>query len=295
MRYPLFLSVVLLALDFDASILGQEYPIKITRPTKAGVKYRLDGTGSVHEQQTIVTGGKTNRTARAHSMVFVGVAQVLETDAKGNAIKALLTVEKCVKTTGQSRLDLLPAGTAITATSTNGQTDFSLKDGSTLLPRDAELLRLVIPLYNGGIDDDELFGTAEQRRPGSSWPINSDAAARDMQKRKMEVKPEDIRGTTRFTVVTNMAGQDCLELRTEMHITGVTPPLPPGTRLTRSEVKASIAGLFPVDATRGRVSDSARWTIQSAFEGPTGPKKQLTTVDSIEERQTERRFTYLAD
>jgi hypothetical protein len=48
-----------------------------------------------------------------------------------------------------------------------------------------------------------------------------------------------------------------------------------------------------VNATHGRVSDSARVTIKLAFQGKTGPKKQETTVDSIQERQTERRFTYL--
>ena len=293
MRHLPFLFITFLAVAVSASVAAQDYAIKLTRLTKAGAKYRLDARGSLREQQTIVSGGKTNQAVRANSIMFSGLARVLETDAGGHEIKSAITIEKCVKTTGQSELDLLPAGKTLIATSTNGQTAFALADGSTLLPRDADLLRLVIPIYNGGTDEDSLFGSVEQRRPGSLWPINAAAVARDMQQRKMALKQEDVHGATKFVGVTNAAGREYLELRTEMQIINVAPPLPPATRMIRSEVSASFGGLFPVDPTRGRLSDSARWTIRLAFEGPVGPKKLETAVDSVEERESERRFTHM--
>jgi len=295
MRHFPFLSFVVLVAGLIASVSAQDYAIKMTRPAKAGVKYHLNASGSLLEQKAIITGGKTNLTSSEHRIELSGKAEVLEIDAKGHELKTAITIEKCVKTTGKSQLDLLPDGKTIIATSTNGQAIFAITDGATLLPGDAALLQLVVPLYDGSADPDELFGTAERQHLGSSWPINAAAVVRDMQQRGMDLKSEDIHGTTTFVSMTNVAGRDCFELRTEMQIKSMAPPLPLGTRLARSEVKTVFNFMLPVDATRERASDSAHFTIKLAYQGKTGPKKQEVMVEGVQERKSERRMTYLAE
>ncbi len=78
------------------------------------------------------------------------------------------------------------------------------------------MLSDLIDMSDASVSDSEVFGSTMPKKVGDSWPINADAAARQLTQEGLPVKPEDISGTMRFDNVVIRDGRDYLQLSTDL-------------------------------------------------------------------------------
>ena len=153
----------------------ETYAIKLSHPAKVGERYHVRIHGSNTEQMLVSLGRKTNARSNTVIVELEGEIKVLETDQRGHRTKYACTVGTCVTDTGRGKMKLFEKGDVIVTSAVNGKKDFSLNE--TNVSREAAAaLGIVLSVYTGGHDDDDIFGTKEPKRIGDAWAINSKAA-----------------------------------------------------------------------------------------------------------------------
>lgn len=282
----------ILVLAFTGTTVAQDYVIKLSRPKTVGLKFQVTGRGTEREELSFIVSGRTNRIVdNAFDLEFAAQSEVLEVDPKGHVTKAALTLDKCLKTSRQGNEELFPEGTVIVAASQDGKTLFSTKDGRPVPPAQSKVLNLVISIHRGGSDDDDIFGTTARQKVGSTWPINSEVARRDLEKKVPRFTLSAVKGSARLVGATKVDGVDCLNLSAELRIQA-SPSNLHGMKITQNELTANFAWSFPVDAARQKVTEKSEMTMNMALSGKL-PLLELDGVaQSCAQQTVERRYTY---
>jgi hypothetical protein len=293
-RLSRFLFTVV-TLTFVAGLVAQEYAIKLSRPSRVGLKRHVTARCTEREEQTFVVPGKTNHTENAYELDFAAEAEDLEVDAKGHVTKASFTLENCLKTSKQGREQLFTKGTVVVASSREGKTVFSTQGGQPIPPAADKVLSAAISVHNGGPDDDEVFGTTARQGIGSSWPANADLALRDLEKKMPGMTMSAGKGITRLVGTTKVDGVDCLELSAELQMRATPANPPAGMKVIQSDLTARLAGAFPVDPSRQPLTETMEMTMKMVMSGKVGPQHVDGVARMSAYRKTELKFSYPAE
>jgi hypothetical protein len=246
-----------------------DYAVRLARPAAAGEK-RL-AVGSLESDDHLAgkkagTASDERQTATIH---YVVATEILEVSARGNALRATLTVRRLTKESGGTTLELAKPGAVVSARLVGRERVFELA-GARLAPDLQTALAAALPLRaDDEPTDDDLFGTTQRRRVGESWPANADLFAR-FGAASVTFDPRDVAGTVTLAAVKPVHGEPCLEVRwklearhgafkagslplgfsgatSSMSVTGsalvpVAPALPPAGRETAIKAIADISG-----------------------------------------------------
>jgi hypothetical protein len=296
MKSRLFgLPFAFVLLAFVASAFAQEYAVKLSRPSRVGMKCHVTARGTEREERSLVASGRTNHTENAFDVDLAAESEVLQVDSEGHVTKASFTLENCLKTSKQGREQLFPKGTAIIASSQEGKTVFSTRDGQPIPPAESKVLSVVISVHNGGSDDDEVFGTAARQKVGNTWPAKADVALRDLAKKMPGMTLSAPEGSTRLVGTTKVDGVDCLELSAELRMRATPANLPPEMKILQNELAANSAGAYPVDPSRQPLTLTVEFTMKMATSGKFGPQHLEGTALMTAYRKSELRYNYPAD
>ena len=239
-------------------------------------------------------------------MRLEATVEVLALDAIGEEAKLACTVEKCTRITPEGETELVAKGKVLIAEGKGKDTVFTLKDGGEALSKEAtEALDLVISLdTNDTVNDDELFGTKEKKKPGESWPVGAEAVAKDSERVGVVVKPGDVEGSFRLDGIEKEGEVECLKLSGNLVVKklvakaddGEDDGLPEGFVVEGGSMEAKYAGLFPVDSSVGSLQESASMTfvthVKGKAPGGAGGAADEVTIESRVQRavEMERRF-----
>ena len=201
--------LALVSLTFVTGLVAQEYAIKLSRPSRIGLKRHVTPRCTEREEQTFVVPGRTNRTENTYDLDFAAEAEDVEVDAKGHVTKASFTLENCLKTSKQGREQLFPKGTVVVASSRQGRTVFSTQGGQPIPPAAGKVLSAAISVPEMKVIQSELtarlagaFPVDPSRQPmtqtmevtmkmvmsGKVGPQHLDGVARMSSYRKAELK-----------------------------------------------------------------------------------------------------------
>jgi hypothetical protein len=288
-----FIAIVTLA--FIASAYAQEYTIKLSRPSKVGLKRHVSARSTEREEQSLVVSGRTNHTENVFDVDFAAESEVLEVDPKGHVTKAAFTLENCLKTSKEGRQQLFPKATVIIASSQEGKTVFSTRDGQSIPSAESKALNSVISVHHGGADDDEIFGTAARQKVGSTWPVNTDVALRDLEKKMPGIALSVGKGSTRLVGTTKVEGLDCLELSAELRMQASPANSPPEMKVIQNDLGAKFAGSFPVDTSRQPLTETMEMTMKLTMSGKFGPQQLDGIARMSAYRKSELKFSYPAE
>jgi hypothetical protein len=278
------IRIVLLCavLLFTASrVIAQDYEIRLTRDAKAGEKYELTVSASVSKQMTMSSQGQVlQKNASSITAKLEGTVTVLEIDEMKREIKLSLLVSRCLASANGSaeEREALAKGTQVVAQMRDGRKEF-LIDGNAVSKDISEMLGMLISLPISQATDDDIFGTKEHRKVGDSWAVNSVKGAVDLYSKGMKVGAEDIKGSTKLEKLIVAGGTNCLQISSRMGMINITPPLPRGLTVTKSNVSATFSGEFPVDVSIRPLSETM--TVSMAFvakgrPAPDAPEVTLT-------------------
>jgi len=280
----------------------KEYEVKIARKIDVGTKYALTADGALIRQVSLTVGGQTsNQPDDGYGIHLEGTVEVLELDAIGEEAKVSCTVDKCTRITSKGQKELVPKGKVIIAEGKGKDTHFSLKDGGELSKEASEALDLAISLDTGDeYTDDEMFGTKQKQKVGSSWAVDGEKVAKDARRVGVIVKPEDVEGSFRLDGLEKAGDVECLKVSGSLKMKRLDRKddeddgLPEGFSVETGSMEAKYGGLFPVDPSVGSLSESASMTFVTKVKGKGGTnKKQDVTVESKVQRAAEMRRRFL--
>ena len=243
--------------------------MRLTRPAAAGEKRLAVGSLQSDDHLTGTRDGAPSDQRQASTIRYVVATEILEASARGNALRATLTVRRLVKESGGVSLELAKPGAVIAARLAGRERVFELQ-GARLAPDLQQALAAAVPLRaDDEPTDDDLFGTAQRRRAGESWPANGELFAR-FGSASVTFDPKDVAGTVTLAGVKPVHGVPCLEVRWKLDARrGAFQPgsLPEGFAGTTTTMSVSGSTLVPID---GALPPAARETSITAVADITG-------------------------
>lgn len=269
---------------------GDAYPIKLTRPVRAGQRYQYTADATVVQSMTANISGQT-RTINPRSLAvhLEAVEHIMAVNALGEPTEALYAVEKCTVREGKKVRNVLQPGVNVTAEAGKWKPRLNV-DRGTLTIQDEILLRAVIALPSAdNVSDDQCYGTEKPQKVGGEWPARADAVARSYSAAGVAVKKANVSGSVKLKDVTTLDGVPCLRVQGRAVINHFVPPdndLPPDMRITDSDVEYKFTKVLPVDPAGACLSDSYSMRVNLKLKtdmakiGPnvTVDGKLLTTV-----------------
>jgi hypothetical protein len=269
---------------------GDAYPVKLTRPVRAGQRYQYTADATVVQSMTANVSGQTRTiNPRSRSVRLEAVEHVVAVNALGEPTETVYAVEKCTVREGKKVRNVLQPGVNVTAEAGKWKPRLNV-DRGTLTIQDELLLRAVIGLPSAdNVSDDQCYGTDKPQKVGGEWPVRPEAVARSIAAAGVAVKKGDVSGTVRLRDVTTVDGVPCLRVQGRAVISHFLPPdndLPREMRVTDSTVEYKFTKLVPVDPAGAILSDSYSMRVNLKLKtdmAKIGPNvavdgKLLTTV-----------------
>jgi hypothetical protein len=251
---------------------AKDYVVKLSRPDKVGLKYRLEARETKKQSMAIHKGAAELKKEESRTTVILhAVVEVLKVTAKGEPLEKKVTIEKFVDAKDEP---LLKKGDVVTAKTVAGKTVYRMEKRD-LDGRAAEFLGdLVKTKTTSSADDDAVFGSKTPRKVGESWKIDAKPLAKDLK-----LKPENIGGTVTLEAVEKHAGQNCLRIAIDLKMDAV----PPGAKLAMNgfkaksaDVRMKIGGLVPVDPKRHSPGEWMRAITKAEWVGDTPARKDVS-------------------
>ncbi len=248
---------------------ARDYAVRLARPAAAGEKRLAVGSLESDDHLAGTKAGAASDQRQTATIHYVVATEILEVSARGNVLRATLTVRRFTKESGGTTVELAKPGAVVSARLVGRERVFELA-GARLAPDLQTALAAALPLHaDDEPTDDDLFGTTQRRRVGESWPANAELFAR-FGAASVTFDPQDVAGTVTLAAVKPVHGEPCLEVRwklearhgafkagslplgfsgatSSMSLTGsalvpVAPELPPAGRETAITAIADISG-----------------------------------------------------
>lgn len=252
--------------------VAKDYAVKLSRPDKVGLKYRLEARETKKRSMSIHKGGtELNKEQSRTTVVLQAVVEVRKVGKKGEPLEKKVTIDKFVDDKDKPLLD---NGDVVTVKTVDGKTVFHM-GGRMLSGRAAEFLGDVVKTKTSTTaDDDAVFGTKKRRKVGEKWKINSAALAKDLQ-----LKPANLSGTVTLEAVEKHAGDDFLRIGIDLKMDAV----PRGAKLKMNgfqvksaDVRMKLGGLVPVGPKRRSPGEWMRATTDAEWVGDTPARKDVS-------------------
>jgi hypothetical protein len=229
--------------------LSQDYAVRLARPAVAGQKRLAVGSLETDDHLAGTRSGVPSDQRQASIIRYVVATEILEVSARGNAQRATLTVRRLTKESGGAKLELAKPGEVVTARLAGRERVFEMQ-GARLAPDLQQALGAAVPLRaDDEPTDDDLFGTAQRRRVGESWPANGGLFAR-YGASNLTFDPKDVAGTVTLEGVKPVHGVPCLEVRWKLdarHGSFKPGSLPEGFIGTTTSMSVAGSTVVPVD------------------------------------------------
>jgi hypothetical protein len=232
-----------------AAAPAPDYTVRLARPAAAGEKRLAVGSLETDDHLSGTRGGAPSDQRQTSVIRYVVATEILEVSGRGNARRAALTVRRLTKESGGVQVELAKPGEVVTARMAGRERIFEMQ-GARLASDLQQALGVAVPLRaDDEPTDDDLFGTAQRRRVGESWPANAELFAR-YGASSLTFDPKDVAGTVTLAAAKPVHGVPCLEVRWKLDARGgafKAGSLPEGFTGKTSSMSVAGSALVPVD------------------------------------------------
>jgi hypothetical protein len=241
--------VVLAGGAIVAAAPAQDYAVRLARPSAAGDRRLAAGWLQTEDRATGGPKGAATDQRQSSTIRYVVATEVLEASPRGNARRATLTVRRLTKESAGVTAELARPGTEVTARLVGHERVFEMQ-GARLAPDLQVALAAAVSLRaDDEPTDDDLFGTAQRRRVGESWPVDGGLFARSGAP-GTTFDPRDVAGTVTLASLKSAGGVPCLEVRWKLearHGSFTPGSLPAGLSGTMTSMSVTGSTVLPID------------------------------------------------
>lgn len=231
------------------------FAIKFNRPVRVGQKTHDVLKATVKKSHRITQGGKTHKEeAIEFRAELSGVSEVREVTAEGKTRRLVFTVETfSLSEGGKPAVQPFKKGTVIDATGVADRKKKFEVAGKEVTGPAAKALSECFSLSGPNkkeMNEDEVFGSAQKRPPGSEWDINAKALVEFFPAEvPFVLKADEVSGKVKFTGIGEHGGVSCCELKMEITMKPASfKGMPDGFKLSKADIGSSAEKMLPVDA-----------------------------------------------
>jgi hypothetical protein len=189
-----------------------DYAVRLTRPAAAGDKRLAVGWLRTEDRATGGPQGAAADRRQSSTIRYVAATEIVEVSPNSNAQRATLTIRRLTKESAGVTAELAKPGTVVTARLVGHERVFEML-GARLAPDLQAALAAAVSLRaDDEPTDDDLFGTAQRRRVGESWPVNGGLFASSGAP-GIAFDPKDVAGAVTLASMKPAGGVPCLEVR----------------------------------------------------------------------------------
>jgi hypothetical protein len=225
---------------------------------------------------------------------FVADVSVIEFGSDGKLTKEAITISNCrVRKDGSTR-QLFPRGTVVVAAVENGHKVFRV-NGQPVDEQAEQVLDMMTDVGSsqGGTSDDDIFGTAEPRKVGDSWSVNSAAAVKSLREEsKIRVSEDDTHGVMTIEKKTKCGNEDCLIISGRLDADLITVDIDE-LNVDSGEAHCRFSGALPVDTSHSAVDRSFEMQMRVSGRTRRNPKGPEIQVDVTKETKMTAHYTTL--
>ena len=252
LKHAICLVLLLLSRGLTAE---DTYKIKLDRPAKKGEKYCLEVNLTNINTFRVTEGGKvTKNTEDKEEYHLKANVTVLESDQEKQTSTIKLDIHSFTHKKPQFNEDyeFLKKGVSVILKKTDNKTTSTI-DNIPLDDRTASALNELMSKDKTSVQDEVVFGTAQEKKIGDTWEINKKAAIADLTKKGATLNEEDLNGSVTLVKKVPLNGIETLLIKAEVSTDNLMVPAikkyPPGTNIEASQLRAGFSGHFPVDLT----------------------------------------------
>ncbi len=272
-------AVLVLALWPCASVLAQDYPIRLHRPQAVGLKYHLSANGRSTRTHVEKSGGKIlQNDAVKFAVECECVVTVLAVDDKGKPSKLSLQIEKLTRTDDAGEKELVSRGSIVTV-SMKDEVEISEMNGHRLPLPTQEAITVIFRLDPNGPTDDELYGTTGRKKPGDHWEVNSDLMAKDLLRLRATATTTDLSGTVTFEKVVRDGNTECLQISGAVDCPRYFPSVPSEVKVEQGFLKIGFSEKLPVVVSLPALEVSQSANVGYTMKGRPDPTGDEVTIE----------------
>jgi hypothetical protein len=262
--------------------------IKFSAPAKVGDVRDVKIVFEKSEQRVTTPPKSKAVTANFHDgpVHFAGRLKTLTIGRDGQALAYEITV---VSFANQNKSDLLRPGTVLQKEDQAGKWVYRRTDGRPIVPTTYELLLALLGFSSKTSEGyDAAFGTTERKVVGDSWPINKQAVTTGFRDTGLEVAPEAVNGTSKFTGVVVEGGATLLEVEAKLTVdmTAVVTRQMAGAGDGTAETVITVTLRVPADGSTGPVKHTERGDSKRTLRYTGGPQAGATVEGTFTESRT---------
>jgi hypothetical protein len=261
-----------------AAAQAPDYAVRLVRPSAAGDKRLAVGWLQTEDRATGGPQGAATDQRQSSTIRYVVATEILEVSPRGNARRATLTVRRLSKESAGVTAELAKPGTVVAARLVGHERVFEMQ-GARLAPDLQGALAAAVPLRaDDEPTDDDLFGTAQRRRVGESWPVNGGLFANSGAP-GTTFDPKDVAGTVTLASMKAAGGVPCLEVRWKLdarHGSFKPGSLPAGLLGTMTSISVTGSALLPIDDKLQPLSRETAVDGVGDFTGSSGDGSPLS-------------------
>jgi hypothetical protein len=269
--------------------------VRLGRPCKKGERYRISGSAFASVRRAASADGRVLADeTEGFKAEFAADVAVLELGPEGDLIKEALTISNCrVQRDGSTR-QLFPKGTVVVVALENGRRVFRV-NGQPVDDKAEQVVDMMSAIgpSHDALSDDQVFGTAEQRKVGDSWSVNSASAVKSLREEtKIRVSEEDMHGVVTIEKKTTCGNEECLIISGKLDADLVTVDTDE-LRLDSGEAHFRISGAFPVDTSHRAVDRAFEMQMRASGRVKRDPKGPELQIDVTKETKMTAHYTTL--
>ncbi len=240
--------VVLVLLFATSAIAADSYEIHIDRPSKVGDKIDVKSSGT-EKRQTVVTvsGRKVNQETQTLEGTLDARLTVLVV-INGQPSKVRVEVRSMTVKKDGKEVAAPPRGAVVIGSRDDrGQELYEIEEGDLSEPAH-DAFKLLVALADGNdVNDGDIIDAKGKKQVGDTWPINSQAAAKDVSEGVLSIDPKTVKGKTTFVAVETVDGVKCAQLSSKMSGKVGSGKLPNGARLQAAQFDGTLKLWVPTD------------------------------------------------
>jgi hypothetical protein len=251
MRMPIR-ALLLIALLSSGLFAEETYPIRLSRPVKAGDRFDVSAKMAIDDSLvTVLDGREVEDDHTLAACRLTGRLTVVAVTSKGQPMDMRLKLEtvECVNDGQQSAFFKAGDELRLRQSEDGKEAEVNGKPADDL---QSEAIQSILHVEEEGErTDDDVFGTSDKVKAGDEWPLNADAAVADLEHEGITgLKREHIKGHTRAIGATTIGGRPALLVRMDSKIDGRgigLDTLPESVKATRFHAELAGEMELPLD------------------------------------------------
>lgn len=161
---------------------AQDQSPQVDQIESVGCKVHLDAISDTNVVTTTTIAGRLLRTTTDRMKYELSADVItLAMSADKWATRKRFTVLRSKMTIGEKSVPLLPAGTVVEVSISEGKNVYHVSN-KQVEDEVASALENLISLHTAPISDGEMLGTDKQRKVGETWTVNTDAIRRELDR-----------------------------------------------------------------------------------------------------------------